>query len=36
MKADDAPKARKVLFNVLDLNMDGHLTLTEFFDMVKY
>lgn len=36
VKADDAPKARRVLFNVLDLNMDGHLTLTEFFDMVKY
>lgn len=32
----DGPKPRKIIFNILDVNMDGHLTLTEFFVMIKY
>lgn len=31
----DGPKPRKIIFNILDVNMDGHLTLTEFFEMIK-
>jgi len=31
----DGPKPRKIIFNILDVNMDGHLTLTEFFSMIK-
>jgi len=32
----DKHKARKIMFNVLDINMDGHLSLKEFFDMIKF
>lgn len=31
----EGPKPRKIIFNILDVNMDGHLTLTEFFSMIK-
>lgn len=31
----DGPKPRKIIFNILDVNMDGHLTLTEFFELIK-
>jgi len=31
----EGPKPRKIIFNILDVNMDGHLTLTEFFAMIK-
>jgi len=32
----DKQKARKIIFNVLDVNMDGHLSLKEFFEMIKF
>jgi len=36
VSGNDGPKARKIIFNILDVNMDGHLTLSEFFDMIKF
>lgn len=29
-------KSRKIIFNILDLNMDGQLSLKEFFELIKF
>lgn len=34
-KQDETPQARKVVFNIVDTNMDGTLSIDEFFGMIK-